>query len=116
MWPKEVLLPIDSDIAALGEVNCNDMPSEWVSKKMKIFYEFLGLSFAGFEEDIVSLFSTIDQRRRTKGSQTTSKRGSYSGGRGQRELKKLQWSLNYEGKQNCKKLVVGRRLEELFLA
>ncbi len=69
-------------------------PSVWAEENYQEFGAFLGVSYEGYEEEIISLLKAIDARR----SQQTRDNGKIakSGGKGSRELKSLITTVNYE--------------------
>ncbi|KAL6347778.1 hypothetical protein AAG906_026307 [Vitis piasezkii] len=67
--------------------------------------ESVGVSIEGFEEDILRILKEIENRRCFIRKSNEKKRGTLSGSRKDRELKKLVSTINYDG-------VVGRETEE----
>jgi hypothetical protein len=69
------------------------------------FGAFLGASYEGYEEEIISLLKAIDARR----SQQTRDNGKIakSGGKGSRELKSLISTVNYETGSSRRKVIPG---------
>lgn len=70
--------------------------SKWVLKIITGFSKFLGVSFDGFEERTMQLFSDIEETWRKGASNEVKKSGSRTS-LGARELKRLQCSVNYDG-------------------
>ena len=65
----------------------------------------MGVSIEGFEEDILRILQEIENRRCFIKKPNESKRGTLSGLRKDRELKKLVSTINYDG-------LAGREAEE----
>ena len=65
----------------------------------------MGVLIKGFEEDILRILKEIENRRCFIKKSNEKKRGTLSGSRKDRELKKLVSTINYDG-------VVGRETEE----
>lgn len=74
--------------------------SKWVLKRINGFSKFLGVSFDGFEDQAMHLFSEIEEKWR-KGVGTEAKKSGNKSSRGVRELKRLQCSVNYEGRKKA---------------
>lgn len=74
--------------------------SEWVQSRVKGLSKLLGVSYEGFEDEILNLFSRIESKRRDRGV-FSSRRKVVSPGSRRRELRKLEWTINYEvGERN----------------
>uniref|UniRef100_A0A2N9I2D6 Reverse transcriptase domain-containing protein n=1 Tax=Fagus sylvatica TaxID=28930 RepID=A0A2N9I2D6_FAGSY len=72
-------------------------PSEWVLGKYHEFGEYIGASYEGSEEEVLNLLRSIDARRPTQPrNKDFTEKGEKNGGRGRRELKGLQSSINYD--------------------
>ena len=72
-------------------------PSEWVLGKYHEFGEYIGASYEGYEEEVLNLLRSIDARRPTQlRNKDCTEKGEKNGGRGRRELKGLQSSINYD--------------------
>ena len=71
--------------------------SEWIMGHLKKIGKALGASYEGNEEIVIGLLQTIEACRAQKGhSEVLIKRGRPSATKGQRELKGLVSSVNYE--------------------
>lgn len=68
---------------------------DWVLHKLMEFGPFLGLSYEGFEVEIMELFKSIEHRRRYEEREVDLR--STSGKRLINELKKLESSVNRKG-------------------
>ena len=79
--------------------------SPWINKKFLGFYKSAGVSIEGFEEDILRILKEIENRRCFIRKSNEKKRGTLSGSRKDRELKKLVSTINYDG-------LAGRETEE----
>ncbi|KAH7863089.1 hypothetical protein Vadar_013200 [Vaccinium darrowii] len=83
-----------------GDKLTSGMPQEevskWVLKRVSGFGKFLGVSFDGYEDRTMKLFADIEEKWR-KGTASDIKRGGNKTNKGERELKRLQCSINYEG-------------------
>ena len=79
--------------------------SPWVNKKFLGFCKSVGVSIEGFKKDILRILKEIENRRCFIRKPNESKRGTLSGSRKDRELKKLVSTINYDG-------LAGREAEE----
>ena len=78
--------------------NCKSHePSKWVMKRIKGFNRFLGVSFNGYKEEALRLFTAIEGRWRAKGRPNAApQRKQGMGMKRYRELKNLCSLVNYE--------------------
>lgn len=85
---------------------------EWVLHKLEDFGPFLGLSYEGFEVEIIELFNSIEycklRNDKVDGSSLV------GGKRLLKELKKLESSINYDRKVGGSKEVGESRGEEIL--
>jgi hypothetical protein len=72
--------------------------SNWVAQKVMSFYHVVGLLCEGFEDER-ALFTAIEARRHQNGLADSPSSISKLGNRGQRELKRLACSINYDLKR-----------------
>ena len=71
-------------------------PLDWVLGHMKAFGSLVGASYEGYEDEVIALIQKIESRRPQPRDRTPKQdRGSQSA-RGQRELRGLQSSINYD--------------------
>jgi hypothetical protein len=70
----------------------------WVVEWVKGFYKVVGLSCDRFEDKLVTLFEEIEATRDQTIVETMSTVPSTLGMKGQRERKRLDWSINYDKK------------------
>ena len=71
--------------------------SEWVRGKYHEFREYLGASYEGYEAEVLNLLKSIDARRpQQPQDKESAMKEAKSGGRGNRELKGLLSSMNYD--------------------
>jgi hypothetical protein len=72
-------------------------PSDWVLSQMKEFGKCVGASYEGYEDEIIALLQKIEARRPPQKQKVPSQKGgTQSANRGQRELRGLQSSVNYD--------------------
>uniref|UniRef100_A0A2N9GA24 Reverse transcriptase domain-containing protein n=1 Tax=Fagus sylvatica TaxID=28930 RepID=A0A2N9GA24_FAGSY len=72
-------------------------PSDWVLGQLKEFGRCVGASYVGYEDEIIALLQKIEARRPQQRQKAPSqKSGNQSANRGQRELRGLQSSVNYD--------------------
>jgi hypothetical protein len=70
----------------------------WVVERIKRFYPIIGLSCGGLEDKLLVVLEEIEAARdRSLAAPKTSYLSS-QGVKGQRELNRLAWSINYEKK------------------
>lgn len=84
-------------------------------KKHPLVSKLLGVTFEGYEQQVMALFAELEKKmlEKKKGAESTgkSKRKMIEGGT--RELKQLQFMINYDGKSrkargsvHCQKKVI----------
>lgn len=73
--------------------------SNWVAQKVMSFCHVVGLSCEGFEDEVKALFTAIEASRHQNGLADSPSSISKLGNRGQRELKRLACSINYDLKR-----------------
>jgi hypothetical protein len=80
----------------------------WVMERVKGYYKLIGVSCDQFEDKLLALFELIE----TKRVQSLAMVPSVSGGKGQREIKRLDCSINYDkkGVQSYRRRGKGRGL------
>ena len=72
-------------------------PSDWVLGQLKEFGRCVGASYEGYEDEIIALLQKIEaQRPQQRQKVPSQKGGNQSANRGQRELRNLQSSMNYD--------------------
>lgn len=76
--------------------------SKWVLKRINGVSKFLGVSFDGFEDRTMQLFTEIEENWRKKVGSKTRNSGNKAN-KGVRELKRLQCFVNYEGRKEGEK-------------
>jgi hypothetical protein len=74
------------------------MSTKWVVERVKDFCHVVGLSCDGFEDKLMSLFNDIEAHRYSNGVVTDNNFNAKFGSRGQREVKRLECLVNYDGK------------------
>jgi len=70
----------------------------WVVERIKRFYPIIGLSCGCFEDRLLALFEEIKAARDLSLAEPKTKYSPSQGVKGQRELNRLAWSINYEKK------------------
>lgn len=69
----------------------------------------LGLSYGEFEDNFIDLLSRIEKRRSVSGVNSLRKCLISPRERRRRELKKLEFAINYEGREGNGESSVGKR-------
>lgn len=69
----------------------------WSSTCLAKFSHCLGMSIEGFEGEILMLLKKMKERKDEKGKGNGRRRKQLESSRGERELKKLEWPVNYLG-------------------
>ncbi|KAG5528718.1 hypothetical protein RHGRI_029397 [Rhododendron griersonianum] len=87
---------IDEDKLMVGM--SQEEVSNWVLKRISGFSKFLGVSYDGFEDRTMRLFLDIEEKWR-KGAVKVTKKGGSKVNSGARELKRLECSINYDGRK-----------------
>jgi hypothetical protein len=87
-------------LAVLGEqLGDNFVSTEWVVERVKGFYKIVGLSCLGLEDKLmVELFNDIEPHRYSNRVGHDNNLSAKFGNRGQREVKRLECLVNYDGK------------------
>ncbi len=84
-----------SDWVHLG-VQDTSQPSKWVMGRYQEFREYLGASYEGYEEEVITMLKAIDAIRSQQPKYNEiNLKVAKSGGRGSRELKGLMITVNY---------------------
>lgn len=87
----------------MADQEAEELYSVWVQRNFVKVNKLFGLSFEGLKHRVLSLLAELElrfleaERDRKKDKKSSRKKG----GGGSRELKKLEWSLNYEGKKSA---------------
>jgi hypothetical protein len=86
-------------LAVLGEqLGDNFVSTKWVVERVKGFCQVVGLSCAGFEDKLMHLFNDIEAHRYSNRVGYDNNLSAKFLNRGQREVKRLECSVNYDGK------------------
>jgi hypothetical protein len=70
----------------------------WVVERIKRFYPIIGLSCGGLEDKLLAVLEEIEAARDRSLATPKTNYLSSQGAKGQRELNRLAWSINYEKK------------------
>jgi hypothetical protein len=70
----------------------------WVVERIKRYYPIIGLSCGRFEDRLMALFEEIEEARDLSLAYPKAMLSPAQGVKGQRELNRLSWSINYEKK------------------
>jgi len=82
---------------AVMEKDLGNESTDWVIERIRGFCKVVGISCPGFEEKLMDLFNVIEAQRysdRVRHNNNLSAMGN----RGQREVQRLECSVNYDGK------------------
>jgi hypothetical protein len=69
-----------------------------MAERVKGFCHVVGLSYAGFEDKLMSLFNDIEAHHYYNGVGHENNLSTKFGNQGQHEVKRLECSVNYDGK------------------
>ena len=100
--PLAMVAPCDvgsksEGVLTLGDADKASKSPTLVLEHLKKFGISMGVSFEGFEEDILNLLKSIEERRLSQeGQGGTKKKVPKLGGKGSRELKNLISTINYD--------------------
>jgi hypothetical protein len=95
MEPLEVILEdVLEERDPPEQVSC-----EWVLERVKKFCTVVGLSYDGYEEQMMELFSAIEENRKASTVFNTTEVLPKSKTKGKRELQRLECSINYDSKR-----------------
>jgi hypothetical protein len=83
---------------------------KWVVERVKGYYKLVGVSCDHYEDKLLALFEEIEARRVQSLADSLAMVTTASGVKGQREIKRLDCSINYEkkGKQSNRRRGKGR--------
>jgi hypothetical protein len=85
------------ELLMMGEAETDLPPSDWVMGKYQHFGDFVGASYEGYEEEVLTLLKSIDARRANfEKGEIVSDINVRSGRKGSRELKGLVSTINYD--------------------
>jgi hypothetical protein len=90
--------PIVITPLAVEGVDGQRVSPRWVVERIKRFYPIIGLSCGRFEDRLLALFEEIEAARDLSLAEPKTKLSPAQGVKGQRELNRLTWSINYEKK------------------
>jgi hypothetical protein len=76
----------------------DSVSTEWVVERVKNFCKVVGLSCSGFEDKLMELFKDIEAQRYSNKVGHDNNLSAKFGNRGQCEVKRLECSMNYDGK------------------
>jgi hypothetical protein len=88
--------PIVITPLAVEDVDGQRVSPRWVVERIKRFYPIIGLSCGRFEDRLLALFEEIEEARDLSLAEPKTKISPAPGVKGQRELNRLSWSINYE--------------------
>jgi len=81
---------------AVEDVDGQRVSPRWVVERIKRFYPIIRLSCGRFEDRLLALFEEIEAARDLSLAEPKTKLSPAQGVKGQRELNRLSWSINYE--------------------
>jgi hypothetical protein len=81
-----------------GDGQHSRVSPRWVVERVKSFYQVVGLSCEGYKDKLLALFEEIEAARDLSMAESKINYPSTPGEKGQRELNRLAWSINYEKK------------------
>ena len=70
--------------------------SKWVASKLKSIAATVGVAFSGYENEVIQLLSRIEKSSFGGGGLKQSMHRSTPANRRQRELKRLEFGVNYD--------------------
>jgi len=79
-----------------GENVNSRMVSKWVASKLKSIAATIGVAFSGYESEVIHLLSRIEKNSSGCGMPKQSVHRSPPAIRRQRELKRLEFGVNYD--------------------
>lgn len=82
--------------------------SEWVLLRSKKLSKVVGVTYGEFEEDFIKLLSAIEKKGRVVGA-VTPKKNLVPVDRRRKELKKLEFTINYDDREGQKELFGGAK-------
>lgn len=104
MVGREVGNTEELSVGALGRVSHEDKEERgkegewcWQSSSLANFSRYLGMPTEGFEGEILFLLKRMKERKIQKGKLDGTKRRKLETSKFERELRKLEWTVNYIG-------------------
>jgi len=99
------ILPLAVELDKDSSLNVSP---RWVMERVKSYYKLIGVSCDQFEDKLLALFELIEARR----ADSLAMVPTASGVKGQREIKRLDCSINYDkkGEQSYRRRGKGRGL------
>jgi hypothetical protein len=82
----------------LDKNSVSNVSPKWVMERVKGYYKLVGVSCDQFEDKLLALFEQIEAKRDQSLVDSLALVTSVSGVKGQREIKRLDCSINYEKK------------------
>jgi hypothetical protein len=82
----------------LDKDSASNVSPRWVMERVKGYYKLVGVSCDQFEDKLLALFEQIEAKRDQSLVDSLALVTSVSGVKGQREIKRLDCSINYEKK------------------
>jgi hypothetical protein len=97
-------------VVSVGTESSSSVSPIWVVERVKGFYKVIGLSCDPFEDKLMSLFEEIEATRDQTIAETMAMATAVSRMKGQREIKRLDCSINYDkkGDQSKRRRAKGR--------
>ena len=85
------------EVNASSQEDKGELPKGWSSSCLTKFSRCLSMPIEGFKEEILYLLKRTKTRIDQRGQAGTNRRTISLPSRFKRELKKLEWTLNYKG-------------------
>jgi hypothetical protein len=96
-WGEPETLDIQP-LAIMGAGKQQTQTRDWVLEKILAFCQELGSECDGHEEELMALFAAIEANRNNRKGGNANKKGDKVGNRSNRELKRLESTVNYDVK------------------
>jgi hypothetical protein len=96
-WGEPETLEIQP-LAIMGIGDHQSEARDWVLERILAFCQELGVVCDGYEKELMELFAAIEDSRINRKGRNGNKRGDKVGNRGNRELKRLECTVNYDAK------------------
>jgi hypothetical protein len=95
-------------LAIMGAGEHRPESQGWVLERVLAFCHELGLNCDGHEEELLALFTAIEAKRMNRKGGSSQQKGDKVGNRGNRELKRLECTVNYDVKGSATMTGKGR--------
>jgi len=97
-------------VVEMDKGSCSNVSPRWVMERVKGYYKLVGVSCDQYEDKLLALFEQIEAKRVQSLADSLALATTVSRVKGQREIKRLDCSINYDkkGEQSYRRRGKGR--------